>query len=105
VRTTVTLLLAASGALVEPPVWDMTDVEFEQGVAAAIDLRTRARDPAGRPITFAEVAPIHPAIVPPFGWDAAAFRLSYDGSSVGLAEGDPPKLIDSGIRIAADNGA
>jgi hypothetical protein len=83
----------------------MTDVIFEQGVAAALDLRTRARDPAGRPMTFAEVAPIHPAIVPPFAWDKSTFTLSYDGRSVGLAEGDPPKLIDSGIQIAADNGA
>jgi hypothetical protein len=104
VRTTVTLLLAAAGEVVDPPVWDMTDVIFEQGVAAALDLRTRARDPAGRPMTFTEIAPLNPALVGPFQWDSASFVLSYDGRSVGLAEGDKPKLIDSGIRIAADNG-
>lgn len=85
------------------PVWDTSLIIFEQGIAAALDLRTRASDPDGDPLTFAEVSP--PTGLPAgFSWDANAFRLAYDGSDLGLADGDQPIEFDTGLRLSADDG-
>jgi hypothetical protein len=84
------------------PVWNMADIIFEQGVPAEIDLRTRATDADGDPMTFNVETALAADLVGPFTFND--FKLSYDGRDMGLVEGDAPLLRDTGITIAADDG-
>lgn len=85
-----------------PPAWNMTDVIFEQGIPAEIDLRTRGSDADGDPLTFGVVAALRGDLVGPFSFND--FKLSYDGRDMGLAEDAPPLVLDTGITISAEDG-
>lgn len=89
------------------PTWNMTDLIFEQGVPAQIDLRTRATDPDGDPLTFNVETALAADLIGPFSFND--FTLYYDGRDMGLLVGSPPEplpplILDSGITISADDG-
>lgn len=83
------------------PTWNMTDIIFEQGVPAEIDLRTRASDLDGDPLAFNVETGLRADLVGPFTFND--FKLFYDGSDMGLAEDAPPLVLDTGITISADD--
>lgn len=88
------------------PVWSVDDIIFVEGVSQTVDLRDRCHDPDGDPLAFFVVDAGATALLAANGvtFDPAKFWLQYDGRDLGLVEGGPPLVIETGIVVSADDG-
>lgn len=87
----------------QSPVFDMSPLQFVNGVPGVVDLALRASDPDGDPIVISVVSGLRPELEGAFHFDHATFVLNYDGRDV-LGSPDDQIELDSGIVLKADDG-